>query len=120
MWFVSPFFLFVFSLNLFGTVAVFYGVHGLESLSYMLVYFLRGTRALEFGDTPGYMGLRATLRELGARVGAKYPESVDDVGAADEWGVFDWNIGGTGNEHRGRVCKACRHRKEASWATTHK
>ena len=38
-----PFFCFVFSLNLFGTVAVFYGVHGLESLSYMLVYFLRGT-----------------------------------------------------------------------------
>src|SRR5712691_2855925 len=77
-------------------------------------------RALEFGDTPGYMGLRATLRELGARVGAKYPESVDGVGAADEWGVFDWNIGGTGNERRGRVCEACRRREEASWATTHK
>jgi len=75
-------------------------------------------RALEFGDTPDYMGLRATLRELGARVGAKYPESVDDVGAADEWGVFDWNIGRTGNERRGRVCEACRRREEASWATT--
>jgi len=134
----------------------------LESLSYMLVYFLRGTlpwrklkaatvagtwdlirdaklsigsalhaglprefvmlheyvRALEFGDTPDYMGLRATLRELGARVGAKYPESVDDVGDADQWGVFDWNIGRTGNERRGRVCEACRRREEASWATT--
>ena len=134
----------------------------LESLSYMLVYFLRGTlpwrklkaatvagtwdlirdaklstgsalhaglprefvmmhdyvRALEFGDTPDYMGLRATLRELGARVGAKYPESVDDMGAADEWGVFDWNIGRIGYERRGRVCEACRRREEASWATT--
>jgi casein kinase I homolog HRR25 len=134
----------------------------LESLSYMLIYFLRGTlpwrklkaatvagtwdlirdaklsagpelhaglprefgmlheyaRALEFGDTPDYMGLRATLRELGTRVGAKYPASIDDVGAADQWGVFDWDIGRTGNERRGRVCEACRRREEASWATT--
>jgi casein kinase I family protein HRR25 len=134
----------------------------LESLSYMLVYFLRGTlpwrklkaatvagtwdlirdakvsagpellaglprefamlheyaRALEFGDTPDYMGLRATLRELGARVGAKYPASIDDVGGADQWGVFDWDIGRTGNERRGRVCEACRRREEASWART--
>jgi casein kinase I family protein HRR25 len=75
-------------------------------------------RALEFGDTPDYMGLRATLRELGARVGAKYPPSVDDVGAADEWGVFDWNIGRTGSGRRGRVCEACRRREEASWGTT--
>ena len=134
----------------------------LESLSYMLVYFLRGTLpwrklkaatvsgtwdlirdaklaagpelhaglhrefamlheyalALEFGDTPDYMGLRATLRELGARVGAKYPASIDDVGAADQWGVFDWDVGRTGNERRGRVCEACRRREEASWATT--
>jgi casein kinase I family protein HRR25 len=75
-------------------------------------------RALEFGDTPDYMGLRATLRELGARVGAKYPASIDDVGAADQWGVFDWDIGRTGNERRGRVCEACRRREEASWATT--
>jgi len=134
----------------------------LESLSYMLIYFLRGTlpwrklkaatvtgtwdlirdaklsigsalhaglprefvmlheyvRALEFGDSPDYMGLRATLRDLGARVGAKYPESVDDVGDADQWGVFDWNIGRASNERRGRVCEACRRREEASWATT--
>ena len=134
----------------------------LESLSYMLVYFLRGTlpwrklkaatvagtwnlirdaklaagpellaglprefsmlheyaRALEFGDTPDYMGLRATLRELGARVGAKYPASIDEVGVADQWGVFDWDIGRTGTERRGRVCEACRRREEASWATT--
>src|SRR5260221_8780890 len=75
-------------------------------------------RALEFGNTPDYMGLRATLRELGACVGAKYPESVYEVGATDGWGVFDWNIGRTGNEHHGRVCEACRRREEASWATT--
>ncbi len=69
--------------------------------------------ALEYGDTPDYMGHRATLRELRARVGGKYPESVDDVSAADEWGMFEWNTGGTGNEHRGRVCEACRGCKEA-------
>jgi casein kinase I homolog HRR25 len=134
----------------------------LESLSYMFVYFLRGTlpwrklkaatvagtwdlirdsklsigsslhtglprefamlheyaRALEFGDTPDYMGLRAMLRDLGARVGAKYPASIDDVNAADQWDAFDWNIGRTGNERRGRVCEACRRREEASWAST--
>ncbi|KAF8493804.1 kinase-like protein [Russula emetica] len=132
----------------------------LESLSYMLVYFLRGTlpwrklkaatvagtwdlisrrqtlrlarnymlssprvyhlheyaRALEFGDTPDYMGLRATLAELSP--GVQYPALIDDVGAADQWGVFDWDIGRTGNERRGRVCEACRRRQEASWATT--
>ncbi len=75
-------------------------------------------RALEFGDTPDYMGLRAMLRDFGARVGAKYPASDDDVSAADQWGVFDWNIGRVGNERRGRVCEACRRRGEASWATT--
>ena len=52
------------------------------------------------------------------RVGAKYPASIDDAGAADQWGVFDWDIGRTGNERRGRVCEACRRREEASWATT--
>src|SRR6266702_6493417 len=131
----------------------------LESLSYMLVYFLRGTlpwrklkaatvagtwdlirdaklsvgsalharlprpfallheyaRALEFGDAPDYMGLRAMLRELGARVGAKYPAQDDDAGDADQWGAFDWNIGRVGNERRGRVCEACKRREEASW-----
>ncbi|KAH8991880.1 kinase-like domain-containing protein [Lactarius hatsudake] len=131
----------------------------LESLSYMLVYFLRGTlpwrklkaatvagtwdlirdaklsvgpalhaglprefsmlheyaRALEFGDAPDYMGLRAMLRELGTRVGAKYPAQDEDAGAADQWGAFDWNIGRAGAVRRGRVCEACKRREEASW-----
>jgi casein kinase I family protein HRR25 len=134
----------------------------LESLSYMLVYFLRGTlpwrklksatvagtwdlirdaklsngsalhaglprefammheyaRALEFGDVPDYMGLRTMLRELGARVGAKYPALEDDDGAADQWGAFDWNIGRVESVRRGRVCEACKRREEASWLTT--
>jgi hypothetical protein len=50
-------------------------------------------RALEFGDTPDYMGLCATLRALRARVGAKYPEC------------------------RGRVCEACR--GHAVWNCTY-
>jgi casein kinase I family protein HRR25 len=134
----------------------------LESLSYMLVYFMRGTlpwrklkaatvagtwdlirdaklsigsalhaglprefamlheyaRALEFGDVPDYMGMRAMLRELGTRVGAKYPALDDDVGAADQWGAFDWNVGRVGSQRRGRVCEACKRREEASWLST--
>ncbi|KAA1470999.1 kinase-like protein [Dentipellis sp. KUC8613] len=141
----------------------------LESLSYMLIYFLRGTlpwrklksttvagtwdlirdaklaaqtqatltaglprefgalheyaRALAFGDTPDYAGVRALLRGLGARVGVRYLDLDDGAssvssgaaGVPEGWGGFDWMVGRK-SEKKGRVCEACKKRAEAGWA----
>ena len=143
----------------------------LESLSYMLIYFLRGTlpwrrlkattisgtwdiirdakvaaqstithglprefsvlhdyaRSLNFGDIPDYDGLRSLLRELGERVGARYPDMEDTVSTSgsssssssvpDDWCGFDWMVS-RNTERRGRVCEACKRRTEAAWAGT--
>ncbi|KAI9450485.1 kinase-like protein [Lactarius psammicola] len=72
-------------------------------------------RALEFGDVPDYTGLRAMLRELGARVGAKYPASEDDAGAADQWGVFRLEHWARRERAPRAGLRGMQRREEASW-----